>query len=297
MNQHYLPKFYLNHFCVTDQTRQGPYLWVLRNGRWGKQSPSRTASAEHFYTIDMKSGEKNLMIENMLSELENQIAPILQECADSPPTALDEERKFWLALFVVSMWRRTPDGVNDSATMIEDVVKFAHRQQYQYYKRFPEKWQHETMTIDDFSPDRFGGYKVKVPNSFATFISMKSWPTLAEVLCVMDWTMLFSESGGFVSSDNPVACNFRDSSGVLINTALAANEKMELTFPLTPHLALWTTWKQPGRFRLGEATTEWVRAVNIRTLNNAINIHAITPTKTFPNSEIVEQVLVAASKK
>jgi|SRR5208283_3337295 len=72
--QHTIPKCYLKAWCdPRTPPGQQPYIWRIRRDgtEKKKKSPEKSFTATDRYTINLPSGERNLVIEDTLSGIEN----------------------------------------------------------------------------------------------------------------------------------------------------------------------------------------------------------------------------------
>lgn len=77
--QHWIPKSYLKAWCdLNTPPYQTPYVWVFpREGGEGKnKSPKNLFYESEMYTIIEKDGERDLYLEKILSEIENQFTSV-----------------------------------------------------------------------------------------------------------------------------------------------------------------------------------------------------------------------------
>lgn len=109
--QHYVPRFLIRRFAV-DQTDPASLAYKLdiRTGKPWKVSPASEAKHDWFYRITTDDGEIDDSADELLTRLENDAARVIRSIADVPsrePT-VNEIRQ--LALFIVTLKQRTPEG-------------------------------------------------------------------------------------------------------------------------------------------------------------------------------------------
>lgn len=74
---HYLPKFYLNNFCIY----RSRFLWVFdrQKNEYRQQKPVNTAVKRRYYTITDSKGIYHNDIEKILSRIEGESKNILEK--------------------------------------------------------------------------------------------------------------------------------------------------------------------------------------------------------------------------
>src|SRR5271154_1666862 len=106
--QHTIPKCYLKAWCdPRTPPGQEPYIWrISRDGsEKKKKSPEKSFTATDRYTIKLPSGERNLVVENTLSGIENDFVSVLARIRRGEKLNLLDRAR--LCLFVAAMHTRT----------------------------------------------------------------------------------------------------------------------------------------------------------------------------------------------
>lgn len=88
-------------------------LWVYEQGEpIRRSSPQKEARVRDFYTLTSATGERDLSFEQWLSGVEENAARIIRK----PVLPFSEEDRSWLALFIGTLFTRTPLGreINDT---------------------------------------------------------------------------------------------------------------------------------------------------------------------------------------
>lgn len=108
--QHYVPQCYLREW-VDPNTLSGqePYVWIFNRGeKTGKRkAPSNIFTETDLYTLHHKSGKKNYVIEETLSNLEGRYASVFRDKISRYLPLIEEEHMI-LCAFVAAMMQRTP---------------------------------------------------------------------------------------------------------------------------------------------------------------------------------------------
>ena len=102
--QHYLPKFYLAGF-----TNESGKFWIFdrENKEFRIQTPKNTAVEKEYYTLINEKGERDYIIEDLVSFVEGHTKPIFEKLEKRKK--INKIEKENLALFVSILWTRVPD--------------------------------------------------------------------------------------------------------------------------------------------------------------------------------------------
>jgi hypothetical protein len=146
-------------------------------------------------------------------------------------------------------------------------------------RRAGESPEIDALAADDLNPEN---YKIgfENPAGFAA-ASVAASAGTAEIIEAMGWTFAVSKDAGFfITSDNPcVVCN-PTASSPLYRGGLIYEDSFVL-LPLRRDVALVAGWKTPAGERWGDATADYVRALNLWTASYASEL-LIAPKPTFP---------------
>ena len=108
-NQHIIPQCYLKQF-VDPNTPPGqePYVWIFErdNKKGKKKAPKNILSETDFYTLKVKSGEKDYSIEESLSQLESEYSSVFEKKIRYK-IPLNDYDHIVLCAFVAAMLQRT----------------------------------------------------------------------------------------------------------------------------------------------------------------------------------------------
>jgi hypothetical protein len=116
---HYVPQFYLQGF--TDMTRaKKPVLWVYEKQKPTRRStPTESGHQRDFYAFQDKDGTKNFEVENLLSQLEGTVAPLVH---DAEPSEI-LRRKAIFAIFVALTQQRVPAARKYTRQVMRQMVE------------------------------------------------------------------------------------------------------------------------------------------------------------------------------
>lgn len=313
MKQHYLPQFYLRYFTAPNKPSQyAPYVWTFQSGEWKKKSPDNIAYGADFYAFEDEHGNIDHRFEDSLQKLESLIAPALKRVSETIPVTLNDSDRMYLAWFLVSLEQRTPDYLNARAMEMELAIRENYRHQYQSFVRDPQKFDQfkesngfGNFSLADVTPENFEKWDVKPVKAYLLSEAVKQWELLANVIFSMRWTILFSHTPVFVTSESPVVTMVPHADGDGWTYGDLGHPNVDISLPLTPKLALMCHWRGDENYRLVEATENDIRTLNLRTINSAADaltensapLEIIAASPTFPFSEIVEAVTIARTKK
>lgn len=204
---HYLSKMYLEYFC------QNGSFWVFDRikNEYRKQTPLRTTVIKGFYSIEEDSGNKNINVENFLSEIEGFTKPILEKINNLEEISFDE--KSLLSLFIAIQKFRVPyfkKVVNEfNEKMTKTILKDLYSSE-EVVKNLLKKQEERTgktikisakKLIDFVQSDR---YCIETHRNESIFMMLTLCEKFSNFFRQMDWIFLISpDDSSFLTSDNP----------------------------------------------------------------------------------------------
>ncbi len=237
INQHWVPQFYLKCFS-TPETRKtkNPKAWIFsKNSEDG--GPSLTnirniCAKRYLYSPISADGQRDWELESKLNGLESLLASIWPSIAEGFIDLQNESIRKSIALFVSVMHLRHPDGLKEATEL--------HHHLVQIIKEAPKKVDgtpeisfvqvngesHEFDTSDfqdyyDWSGNDHHRFFVSTIHSEAKF--------LAKILLKKRWSVIFSDTPVFVTSDRPVEKQHQTKKTFGFGT-----EGTIISFPLSP---------------------------------------------------------------
>jgi hypothetical protein len=125
--QHFIPKCYLKAWC-DPQTPPGqdPYVWLFSKdgGESRRKSPDNVFHETDMYTIHSGDGERNLVLEHGLSQLEHEFVQVRDRTLDRQ-RSFDASSRLYLVAFVAAMYLRTPAQRDHQASQWGAALKLA----------------------------------------------------------------------------------------------------------------------------------------------------------------------------
>jgi hypothetical protein len=227
-NQHYVPACYLREWVdAHTPAGQEPYVWIFEKGaRKGKRkAPSNIFTETDLYTLHLKSGEKDYVIEEALSALESRYAGLFRsKIAKHQP--LSAEEHMILCAFVGVMLQRTLRHRDMLARFFDQLIERVEDMEKAHIAR--------PMESDSLESAKRDAHKLTM---------LTSLPHLTSLLRQMSIAFLCASGGArFVTSDDP--CN-------LFNPDLQwqrpigpglAQKNIQVTLPLSPNIMLCMSW-------------------------------------------------------
>ncbi|MFA6562308.1 MAG: DUF4238 domain-containing protein [Verrucomicrobiia bacterium] len=134
--QHFVPASYLKAWCdpsAPKGPKQEPYVWVFDKdgGNPRRKSPENIFHETDIYTIAMPDGERDLVLEHGLQQLETEFVRI-RENTVSRRQPLNDAQRLWLCAFVAAAHERTPSWREHQRKqwekplrMMEDMMEWA----------------------------------------------------------------------------------------------------------------------------------------------------------------------------
>jgi Protein of unknown function (DUF4238) len=127
--QHFVPATYLRAWCdATSPSNYEPYVWVFpKNGGEAKSKvPENILWETDFYTIKKINGERDLILEHGLAQLESQFA-VLRDRKLTNRKSLSLQEKSILYAFTAAMFARTKARRNHLQEQWQQVLDISNR--------------------------------------------------------------------------------------------------------------------------------------------------------------------------
>jgi len=246
-----VPRFYLEGFCDPAlQKHEGKnVLWVYEKRKdIRRSSPKREATIRDFYTHTNPDGAHSTEVEERLGVIENNAARVLQSGGPLDGSMLAAEDRQWLALFVGTMFTRTPTGRTILDTRAGPAVERIITQAAQH----PDEFRRLLYEITD--PEEIAGVDVEearqrilsgahVGFNSSAELSLASvihvgWMSAAELL-KLDWQFVYAhEEELFLTSDSPVVSMVWESNNSAQFLTGFGVPGVDIYFPLTRDVCL-----------------------------------------------------------
>jgi Protein of unknown function (DUF4238) len=264
--QHYVQEYYLGAFV--DPT-SGTNVWVYdkRTGQVRSQGIGGTAAEFYYYSLENPDGSKNDAIDRLvIDKVENAGVPILQRwrAEGRPSVQLSDLEP--MARYLAVSYVRSPRARNDNKElmaaqarqMLLDIGR-SNTQLEEFIAMNPdmhatkEKLREAIDVAQD--PERMrlspsGNFTVRSPFLFADEI--------APPLVLMNWSFLESpQNVDFVTSDSPVSVYAVDARGYAHVGVGFGLRTAEITFPITPRVALRLAWREQPQYRTITERLAW----------------------------------------
>jgi hypothetical protein len=273
IKQHYVPSFLLARWA-TPQNRRGKLTQLnVTSGMVESRKAGNVATEPELYTIDANTPSPNRSIEALLGLFETNAADPIKNLATLPTTISDNDR-LTIAMFLAFQQGRTPTGLTEHLHVAQMAVErslhefLRDRDKVAAYVRA-----HINPNTRDNDIKAWATSEIKAFKSGTRFIEMppeapfqamlKSVSPVASCVASLDWTLLESARGEFVTNDRGLAMHdpeLRDGQGHAWSSSPAA----ETTFPVAPNTCLKLTPGNAG-FSVRQATADDVVEINLRT--------------------------------
>ena len=242
-NQHTVPRSYLKAWCDPNSPEgHEPYIWVCDKGGAGarKKAPAKVFTEKDFYTIKLADGERDLVLEHGLSQLESRFAALRANKLDKR-LPLSRRDQLSMCAFVATMYARTKSRgefwrgqwqrVLDMGQRVQDRMNEIPPEDAERMARAfePSPDEEDTgMTMDDVRKLVEQPMRALLPSEHAVVT-----PILARMPYVI---METADSTGFVTSDAP--CVWFDPELMKESPSFGAggliSPSIEISMPLSP---------------------------------------------------------------
>ncbi|MCA1298608.1 DUF4238 domain-containing protein [Stappia indica] len=244
--QHVVPRFYLRYFAQPDGE-----LWThdCVAGVARKTTPEKTAFETNIYTPLGEGGSRIDLIEESLAKIESRAAEIYSELLDFK--RLGEGAKFDFAVFLATMFTRSPAQIRQFAQFMGEMALWAGRQEVERDYRQREKA--GEVSIEDLAVREIihnnDMYKMNIDRRVG-LLAFQEAETLARLMSRMTWSFEICDSQQLVTSDNPVFWVKGGGPADLQDYGFGlSNRNAVVPFPLSPSVILRLDWGADGAWK------------------------------------------------
>ena len=238
---HFLPQFYLEFFRIEPKVTKYSHIFVIEKSKSTRSFSAAihdTGALRDYNTIDTREGADHNFIETVLSRVESVHAHLVSRLVASRTVEISDRKE--LAFMMALMYCRVPKFKeiikNSMRTMMETMGDIMLRK-----GQLPSPPPELARAFEEYGMTRFKDMvSVEISNwalleqmykcaSFSPLIDLLSKMTV-EILCAPD-------DAHFFTGDTPVT----------VYGGALAHEEVEVSFPLSPQVAILLSWKRRGR--------------------------------------------------
>jgi len=231
--QHTIPECYLKAFVDPyTPADQEPYVWIMDRltKTCKRKSIKKVFTENNFYTVNLSSGKRNLIIEDTLASIEDKYARILRNTL-LKKKRMTENEKAYFALFVSALWSRTIS-------------------QKMHWEKQLEQLASVTETIErhhGIEPKKSKEIREYIPESHKHRL-IDTLELGANILLTKSFSFLVADGNSeFITSDDPVSFRNPVTSGTFWGAA-PIDPRTDFLLPLTPRLAFFAVGGQDEGF-------------------------------------------------
>lgn len=227
-NQHTIPQCYLKQF-VDPKTPNGqePYVWIFeRESKRGKKKAPKNILAENdFYTLKLKSGGKDYVLEKTLAQIESEYASVFEKKIKLK-LPLDDYEHVVFCVFVAAMLERTPKQKKNIEGFLDQVISMTEDMENAHGVQ-PKK-------SLELKQDKENAHKISV---------MRTIPFISNILIKMNLAFLCaSKKGPFITSDAPCFLFNPDLQWQRFYGPGLGQKHVEVRMPLSPEISVCLSW-------------------------------------------------------
>jgi hypothetical protein len=282
---HYVPQFYLRGFVgekdmllVFDRETREPY----------RSKPHGVAAQRDFNRIEVEGLDANA-VEKLLSEFEGETAPCLDDVIANKSIA---DEKNWAAVvnLMAAMTMRNPKRRKAMGKVIENFTRsfLGKKESFDAYVADMKKQGKKVdLTIEEVRSE-LTKMDLTPPKESIMAAEIDQHDQVAERLWNKKWQLVIAtdDSGGFVTTDDPVTIRWTDGQEHTDPPGLAEGNS-EIIFPLSTKLAL--RGRSEGEEGSVNADAAEVAELNSHIINNASRqVFAYNHSFKFARGEPVE---------
>lgn len=271
---HYVPAMYLRGFTgAKDQL----YAIDRPSERWFRTAPENVAKKKNFNRIEVDGMEPNVL-EKALSEFESEVAPAIDRIKAAKSLAAEADRSL-LVNFMAAVALRNPRRRRDLGKIISLAKRKAFTDRFGTKENFDAtviKMKADGAWIEKTAPT-FDEMQTPPAEAFETskeeimIAEIDHHDRLTEQLWNRKWRMFVAaeDSGGFVTTDDPVCLRWSDGQAHSGMSPGFAMGHTEVIFPISTKLALKGTFE--GEESVVDADAATVGSMNSLIISNAEN--------------------------
>ncbi|NVN96527.1 MAG: DUF4238 domain-containing protein [Bacteroidetes bacterium] len=279
---HTIPRCYLENF-----TDENGFVWVLdTKDNIFNIKPENVLLENHFYTITLKNGEKSLVVEDTLANIEGAYISIFENKIKNNLFLNDEERAK-VSVFIAALFLRTKSHREDLRSLFSQLKN----SMVDWKKQF-ESMSEEGKRILAATPSSGKGESIKIEdvdnyldnlNEYHSVSTIEQLPGIAQIIFDMKWSVWTNKDNKFITSDNPVVLLRPESIKKYGPNAFGSRpgflyKDVELTIPLSKNKLLLAGWLL-NEDSYVNAPDDMVKEVNHRTIIGSSE-RIITKSKT-----------------
>ncbi len=248
---HFVPQFYLRQFATLEPAEE---IWTydMEAGVSRGTTVQNTAFEKYLYSVPLEDGTRLDDLEDVIANIESKAAPVLEKLTTGQKVGDQERADF--ASFMAIMYVRTDVFRHQYAQIMIGELQlklYATAIHDGSFENFIEKYQRdkgslsaeeiETMRHEMLNPQ---GFTVSVDKA-STLRALKFHDRLVRIFYDMHWSLLKAkEPRYFITSDNPVIFEVPERYRHPFYGGGLLDDKVELTFPLSPDTCLLATWQE-----------------------------------------------------
>lgn len=248
MKQHTIPKCYLSSFTDPNcPENQEPYLWIFdrETDTPKKKSPKNILVEKDFYTIELKSGEKDYRIETSLSMIESEFISILRnKIINHIPINNDEYVN--MALFFAALSLRTIAQKEHWEKYFGRLIEVVEQME-RGYNIEPKK----SKEIKEYIPE---SYKERLVDNLVLQSNI--------ILLKKPGFYISNSNTKFITSDNPYRYINPEFDGQTAYPAPPVAKSTSLFIPITPEITFFGLGKKDYPDQYYDAKPTWIKTLN-----------------------------------
>lgn len=212
INQHWVPKFYLRYFATPEscQTTE-PQVWIFskdeEDGDETLTNIRNICARRYLYSPEDKAGKRNWTLETRLQQLESTFSGFWEHLANGFIELSNDSIRKGVALFASIMYLRHPDNLKELPNIHQNMVRL-FEQAAKRTDGTPDvdsiEIDGELHKIDTSGWHEYCSWGKREHHQFFTNFVHSEATHLANLLIKKRWSVVFTETPQFITSDKPV---------------------------------------------------------------------------------------------
>lgn len=237
--QHWVPRFYLKEFSIHEsQKKRESQVWIFSKGEGDPKivNIKDIASKRYLYSPQDKEGNRSWEMEDKLASLESLLSEIWPKFANGFLDLNNQAFRKAISLFLATLYLRHPKRLPEQEELQNRLINFFDQNLPKDANGSPVAFQFVCskgeVEIDPSDWNNYSNPSQYDKESFFVNTIQESAREIAEILMEKRWSVIYSESKQFITTDNPLIISNR-LTGEIKNNGFKI-KGTTITIPISP---------------------------------------------------------------
>ena len=235
-NQHWVPRFYLRYFATPETySSNEPQVWIFskdeNDGNESITNIKNICAKRYLYSPKDDAGRRSWELETKLAGLEATLSIIWEQLSEGFVDLGDQTIRKGLSLFIAVMYLRHPETLKEGMDIHTKLVSLFEQAPIRS-DGTPDvdsiEVNGETVDIDPSGWNKYRSWGTDEHHRFFADQVQLQATYLAEILIKKRWSIVYTESNQFITTDKPVFKQHQEKERFGFGT-----EGMLISFPIS----------------------------------------------------------------